>query len=172
MISSKVMYDATYSNKSWCIIAQDIFSLREINQMESTMCAILDWELTVNDPILANFTKAVKADFGEDTSEYPDYPIVFVSRRAARALASMPRDGNSDLTCLFPGFGTHPMPSDSHLESTSSASPTTPVRGPGQETNLNIRGVDISPGLGCVESVPAMHPLKPEMFAYVAPSDW
>jgi hypothetical protein len=34
MISSKAMCDDTYSNKSWSVIAQGMFNLREINQME------------------------------------------------------------------------------------------------------------------------------------------
>ncbi|EPQ55679.1 hypothetical protein GLOTRDRAFT_138505 [Gloeophyllum trabeum ATCC 11539] len=33
MIVSKVICDDTYSNKSWCIMGQGMFVLREINQM-------------------------------------------------------------------------------------------------------------------------------------------
>jgi hypothetical protein len=33
MLSSKMICDDTYSNKSWCIMGQ-VFVLREINQME------------------------------------------------------------------------------------------------------------------------------------------
>jgi hypothetical protein len=82
------MCHRTYSNKSWSIVAQGMFSLREVNQMEREMCTYLDWELTVDDPILTNFQKAVKSDFGKQKSVYPNYPTMFVSKRAARAEAS------------------------------------------------------------------------------------
>ncbi len=36
------MYDDTYLNKSRCIIAQGMFTLREINQMEREICNYLD----------------------------------------------------------------------------------------------------------------------------------
>jgi hypothetical protein len=66
MITSKVICNDTYSNKSWRIVAQGMFLLREINQMEREMYSYLDWELTVDNPILSNFETAVRKDFGED----------------------------------------------------------------------------------------------------------
>jgi len=104
------MCDDTYSNKSWCIVAQGMFTLREVNQMEREMCTYLDWELTVDDPILSNFEKAVKEDFREDKDRrtYPNYPTTFVSKRAARAEASTsntPFDEKSHTTSPVPGFG-------------------------------------------------------------------
>ena len=47
MIASKVICDDTYSNKSWGIVGQEMFQLREVNQMEREMCQYLDWELNV-----------------------------------------------------------------------------------------------------------------------------
>ncbi|KDQ07966.1 hypothetical protein BOTBODRAFT_38408, partial [Botryobasidium botryosum FD-172 SS1] len=47
MIASKIICDDTYSNKSWCVVVQGMFSLREINQMERETCAYLEWVLTV-----------------------------------------------------------------------------------------------------------------------------
>jgi hypothetical protein len=44
-------------------VAQGMFTLREINQMEMEMCNYLDWELTVDDPTLANSQDTVKGDF-------------------------------------------------------------------------------------------------------------
>jgi hypothetical protein len=38
MIASKVICDDTYLNKSWSIVGQGMFQLREINQMERKMC--------------------------------------------------------------------------------------------------------------------------------------
>jgi hypothetical protein len=47
MIASKVICDDTYSNKSWSIVGQGMFQLREVNQMEREMYQYLDWELNV-----------------------------------------------------------------------------------------------------------------------------
>jgi hypothetical protein len=88
MIASKVICDDTYSNKSWSIVAQGMFTLREINQMEREMCNYLDWELTVDNPILSNFQIMVKEDFRSSQGPYPTYPLKLVSKRAARAAAS------------------------------------------------------------------------------------
>ena len=41
-IESKVICDDTYSNKSWSIVAQGMFTLWEINQMEREVCSYLD----------------------------------------------------------------------------------------------------------------------------------
>ena len=39
MLSSKIICDDTYSNKSWCIVGQGMFALWEIDQMEQVMCS-------------------------------------------------------------------------------------------------------------------------------------
>ena len=39
MLSSKIICDGTYSNKSWCIVGQGMFALWEIDQMERAMCS-------------------------------------------------------------------------------------------------------------------------------------
>jgi hypothetical protein len=58
MIASKVIRDDTYSNKSWSIVRQGMFRLREINQMEREMCQYLDWELNVEPSTLKEFEGA------------------------------------------------------------------------------------------------------------------
>jgi hypothetical protein len=88
MIASKVICDDTYSNKSWAIVAQGMFTLREINQMEREMCSYLDWELTVDNPILQNFEAMVTHDFSSPNPPYPTYSLQMVSKRAAKAAAS------------------------------------------------------------------------------------
>jgi hypothetical protein len=45
MIASKVVCDDTYSNQSWCVVGQKMFSLKEMNQMEREMCGYLEWNL-------------------------------------------------------------------------------------------------------------------------------
>ncbi|KAF9565604.1 hypothetical protein CPC08DRAFT_704591 [Agrocybe pediades] len=197
MISSKVMCDDTYSNKSWCIVAQGMFSLREVNQMEREMCTYLDWELTVDNPILSDFEKAVRNDFREEQRSYPNYPTTFVSKRARRAeqdasgaAASMETE-KSSTTSPVPGFGQSraspakqsskgwtdpntpdtPSPTFSNATSpASSGSPTTPVGG--HDTNPKIRGIDVSPNFGPAVEVPVVHPLKTKMFSFAIPSGW
>jgi hypothetical protein len=87
MIASKVMCDDTYSNKSWSVVAQ-IFSVREINQMEREMCGYLDWELKVEGDILASFQTKVLHDFAPVQGPYPTYSLQDVSKRAAKVAAS------------------------------------------------------------------------------------
>ncbi|CAL1711356.1 unnamed protein product [Somion occarium] len=55
MLASKVMCDDTYSNKSWSIVGQGMFALREINQMEREMCSYLEWQLNVEPALLREF---------------------------------------------------------------------------------------------------------------------
>jgi hypothetical protein len=191
MISSKVMCDDTYSNKSWCIVAQGMFTLREVNQMEREMCNYLDWELTVDDPILTNFELAVKADFRETRATYPNYPTTFVSKRAARAEASTsntPFDEKSNSASPIPTFTSRQNPASSTKTTPSmpskaswSADPNTPdTPSPsfsnsasptssgspatpvsGPETNPKIRGIDSSPSFGPTEIVPSSSTVHP-----------
>ncbi|KAL1745051.1 hypothetical protein HDZ31DRAFT_12210, partial [Schizophyllum fasciatum] len=88
MIASKVMCDDTYSNKSWSVVAQGLFNLREINQMEREMCGYLDWELVVDGEILQWFEERVRKDFGQNQETYPNYRLMQVSRRAMKAAGS------------------------------------------------------------------------------------
>jgi hypothetical protein len=201
MISSKVMCDDTYSNKSWSVVAQGMFNLREINQMEREMCNYLEWELTAANPMLSTFEMAVKKDFSEQKQLYPTYPTSFVSKRAARAEASTsnsPFQEHSSTSSPVPGFtqkgpsaakikpGTPtkgswssdhnspdtPSPTFSHTTSpASSGSPATPVGG-GPDSNPKIRGVDLSPVFGVTEGSHTSHPLKSKMFAFAIPSGW
>jgi len=87
MLASKVMCDDTYSNKSWCVVAQHMFTLQEVNQMEREMYNGLNGELTIYPSELSDFEKAVREDFGEDMdlSTYPTYSTTFVSKQAAKA---------------------------------------------------------------------------------------
>ncbi|KDQ08138.1 hypothetical protein BOTBODRAFT_89649, partial [Botryobasidium botryosum FD-172 SS1] len=64
MIASKIIRDNTYSNKSWCVVGQGMFSLREINQIEREMCAYLEWVLTVPKEELEVFEAEPKKEYG------------------------------------------------------------------------------------------------------------
>lgn len=47
MLASKVLCDDTYSNKSWTIVGQGLFTLRDINTMEVELFAFLDYRVNV-----------------------------------------------------------------------------------------------------------------------------
>lgn len=64
MLASKVICDDTYSNQSWCIVGQKMFSLKEINQMEREMCGYLDFALNVSGEEVAEFEAYVRAEHG------------------------------------------------------------------------------------------------------------
>lgn len=74
MLASKVICDDTYSNKSWSIVGQGMFALREINQMEREMCSYLEWQLNVEPKMLSEFEAKVKRDF-KGTGPYPNYAL-------------------------------------------------------------------------------------------------
>ncbi|KAG2063270.1 hypothetical protein BDR04DRAFT_988616, partial [Suillus decipiens] len=79
MLASKVICDDTYSNKSWSIVAQGMFQLREINRMERDMCQYLEWELNVDPVTLGEFEDMVKKDFiGQ--GPYPTYILPLSSK--------------------------------------------------------------------------------------------
>ncbi|KAF8070746.1 hypothetical protein FPV67DRAFT_1041364 [Lyophyllum atratum] len=198
MIASKVICDDTYSNKSWGIVAQGMFSLREINQMEREMCNYLEWELSVDNAILITFEKRLREDFRSPNGPYPSYPLSMVSRRAARAAASAsatPVPEPNDTTSPIPNFGnqrpqttpsvspqpaptwtsprTPDTPSPSFSTSTSpasSASPATPVGG--EDYSARVRGLDTPPVFTLSRDMPPIHPLKGQMFAMAMPSNW
>ncbi|KAI0079277.1 hypothetical protein K474DRAFT_1673492 [Panus rudis PR-1116 ss-1] len=74
MLASKVMCDDTYSNKSWSIVGQGMFALREINQMEREMCSYLEWQLNVEPEQLKEFEEKVRRDF-KGPGPYPTYTV-------------------------------------------------------------------------------------------------
>ncbi|KAF5355148.1 hypothetical protein D9756_005453 [Leucocoprinus leucothites] len=202
MIASKVICDDTYSNKSWAIVAQGMFSLREVNQMEREMCGYLDWEITVDNDVLKRFETALFQDFGVDREQYPNYQNAMVSRRAARAAAStsntpMPEPNSS--TSPVPGFAQRKTPSKpqspSQPTSTSSSplssswdTPDTPPssfsnssspastgspRTPNGDEVSHPRIKGIDPSPKFkIDQVPPVHPLKGQMFAFAMPSLW
>ncbi|KLO10907.1 hypothetical protein SCHPADRAFT_798277, partial [Schizopora paradoxa] len=63
MLASKVVCDDMYSNKSWAVVGQRMFALREINQMEREMCGYLEWHLNVPKEDLEAFEREVRRRF-------------------------------------------------------------------------------------------------------------
>ena len=146
MLASKVICDDTYSNKSWSIVAQGMFQLREINQMEREMYQYLEWELNVDLTTLEEFEEMVCKDRGHWLT--PDlHPPVDKEVDAAVLCDPLPphlphqslahqrttlyiRRRPSALCSLTPSYVSPPeTPSPSYLTSSpaSSASPSTPT---------------------------------------------
>ncbi|GAA5858737.1 hypothetical protein JCM8547_004965 [Rhodosporidiobolus lusitaniae] len=63
MLSSKISMDDTYSNKSWQVVGQGLFELREVNQMERELFAFLGWNVVVRDEELEAWVQEVVAPY-------------------------------------------------------------------------------------------------------------
>lgn len=96
MIASKVVCDDTYSNKSWAIVGQHMFTLKEINQMEREMCGYLEWLLNVDPAELRAFEAAVREQFGSRSA-------------AARNLDDLPSPLSADSASSGYSFPTTPV---------------------------------------------------------------
>ena len=110
MIASKVICDDTYSNKSWSIVGQGMFALREINQMEREMCSYLEWQLNIEPSALKEFEQKVRRDF----KGFGPYPTNLLPL-PLRATSLMPsvmsyQPGASALTPVF-ALGSQQVPS-------------------------------------------------------------
>ncbi|KAI0753096.1 hypothetical protein C8Q80DRAFT_1096589 [Daedaleopsis nitida] len=119
MIASKVICDDTYSNKSWSIVGQGMFALREINQMEREMCSYLEWQLNIEPSALKEFEQKVRRDF-KGLGPYPTYVL------PSPAPSPMP----STTPYTAPSNGIAPTPSfaarSQHPPSTSPPKPIPP----------------------------------------------
>ena len=92
MIASKVICNDTYSNKSWRIVGQNLYTLKEVNQMEREMCSYLEWLLHVEAPELEAFTQRVKKEYGPDCGPNPPrWSPPHCSRPSRRSSTRHPR---------------------------------------------------------------------------------
>ncbi|EPT02571.1 hypothetical protein FOMPIDRAFT_1047913 [Fomitopsis schrenkii] len=161
MIASKVICDDTYSNKSWSIVGQAMFALREINQMEREMCSYLEWQLNIEPEALKEFEAKVRRDF-KGQGPYPTYvlpspaPTPVPSTTPYGATSNMPpsfaaRPSTSppkptpmpvETSAAYPSPPTSPdtpdTPEQSYSTSTSPASSASPSTPPGF-VDANIR---------------------------------
>ncbi|KAG8724152.1 hypothetical protein FRC11_002194, partial [Ceratobasidium sp. 423] len=64
IIASKLTCDSGYTLKSWYYIAQRIFTLHDIDQMEHEMCRDLDWRFRINPKDLTAFELIVHGHYG------------------------------------------------------------------------------------------------------------
>ncbi|KAG8734689.1 hypothetical protein FRC10_011535 [Ceratobasidium sp. 414] len=113
LLASKVTRDGGYLNKTWCVVSQGMFTLREINQMEREMCGFLEWALNVKPEDLRDFEAMVRKEYG--------------SASPTPALAAVPIELRKQLTADYANANPYPSPfstppSPSHSNSTSPAS--------------------------------------------------
>ncbi|EPQ55085.1 hypothetical protein GLOTRDRAFT_41750, partial [Gloeophyllum trabeum ATCC 11539] len=185
MIASKVICDDTYSNKSWCIVGQGMFALREINQMEREMCSYLEWELNVEPSLLKEFEAKVKKDFA-GAGPYPTYTVPPPLSRKP----SSPKPSSNPLppppvpvpTPYEKPYPTTPpltpdTPSSMYSDSSSpmSSSPPTPPDGGDIIIDRKLQLVsDASDKIRTADVVKALPKSKigREAFAFAAPAVW
>jgi len=111
MLASKIICDDTYSNKSWCIVGQGMFALREINQMEREMCSYLEWQLNVDPTTLRDFQARVQHDFAGPGP----YPPTVLPQPAPAPFTHQSSTGNinSSTGTSIPAFAPRvPLPKD------------------------------------------------------------
>ncbi|KAG9046968.1 hypothetical protein FS837_003304 [Tulasnella sp. UAMH 9824] len=163
MIASKVICDDTYSNKSWCVVGQGMFSLREINQMEREMCSYLEWVLNVKPEELAEFEAEVKRDYGTGglktgvapspvtpttTTNSPSAPVSAPAQPVSvRSAASVQPTTRANISYNPTGTPESSPPSPSHSDSSSptSSEPRTPPT-PDVPSNVTRTAVPTSRG--------------------------
>jgi len=71
MLSSKVICDDTYSNKSWAIVGQGFYELRDVNLMEREMIHYLSFDLTIPGSVLEQFTQTVRTVYKRGVPKTP-----------------------------------------------------------------------------------------------------
>ena len=156
MIASKIICDDTYSNKSWCIVGQGMFALREINQMEREMCSYLEWQLNVEPSILRDFEAQVRRDFA-GPGPYPQ--IILPQPSPSTFPHSIPTASASTSTSI-PMFGPRtspPKPTQPPIASHSISYPPTP------ETPASSHSTSTSPA----SSISPQTPQDPQVGDFV-----
>lgn len=154
MIAWKIICDKTYSNKSWCVVAQGMFSLREINRMEREMCCYLEWQLNVDYTTLKRFECMVRRDFRCNRGPFPVYGFADV----------FPCDGKAGW--ISSSVLAYDVSSSTHSSPDGPSSNCVGVGDP--------EGVDLSLMLPecCEEEMHGMPSVGSETYTCVAPSTW
>lgn len=170
MIASKVVCDNTYSNKSWAIVGQGLFQLREINQMEREMCGYLEWQLNIDHLELESFTEKTQAEFGSGTVP----PILPVTSSVAPSLPKAALAAPSTLSRIPQSYESSSMAVDTaspatimtsagdnedeeELESPSNSLTSSPASSAALNTppsNTNMDGAGVVSGFGGLMGVP------------------
>ena len=133
LIASKAIRDDTYSNKSWCIVGQGTFALREINQMEREMCSYLEWQLNVEPNALKEFEAMVRRDFKGPGP----YPAHYTLPAPTSGPFAHPKPSTNNIPTAILSFGpgappsppltTSPVPTDKSSRRSSADAYPVPV---------------------------------------------
>ncbi|THH16171.1 hypothetical protein EW146_g4417, partial [Bondarzewia mesenterica] len=153
MIASKIICDDTYSNKSWSILGQGMFALREINQMEREMCSYVEWQLNVEPQVLRDFEAKVRRNFA-GPGPYPPIvlpqpsPSTFSNHRIHIHHDSFLRPAHVPTHCLvlLHAHRPHPSTQPAHLVPPPPPTPPPPLpQAPSHPKPLSILKAATSP---------------------------
>lgn len=59
----KFLCDDSFSNRSWCSVAGDRYTVQDVNKMERDMCGLLDWQLGFALEDVVRFERAIRKEF-------------------------------------------------------------------------------------------------------------
>lgn len=147
MLASKSSCDDTYSNKSWTIVGQGLFSLREVNQMERELFGYLGFKVNVEPEDLDDFVFGLEQGRIHAPIEptTPDIKAIHLQRTATQEDVSMAQDGVE-------------QEQDGSDEGLCGLSPTTPERSqfvPPHPRYNNRASIDGYPSMGSQRMVSA-----------------
>ncbi|BGP28515.1 hypothetical protein JCM10296v2_000250 [Rhodotorula toruloides] len=114
MLSSKISMDDTYSNKSWQIVGQGLFELREVNQMERELFAFLGWNVVVRSEELDAWVQEVVAPY-EAEKELALSLAKAAQQQQRRTMEDRKRRRDLDLQIPTPSSSTSRSPSPNTL---------------------------------------------------------
>ncbi|BGP04456.1 hypothetical protein JCM10049v2_000257 [Rhodotorula toruloides] len=114
MLSSKISMDDTYSNKSWQIVGQGLFELREVNQMERELFAFLGWNVVVRSEELDDWVQEVVAPY-EAEKELALSLAKAAQQQQRRTMEDRKRRRDLDLQIPTPSSSTSRSPSPNTL---------------------------------------------------------
>lgn len=161
MLASKSTCDDTYSNKSWTIVGQGLFSLREVNQMERELFGYLGFKVNVENEELSEFVDGLEHGRIHTSTVTPPASVTSPALATPEVIPSVV---HSPMTSDTPSFGSaassqsslpstspyhhnHHRGSISSTTSSSSASSSSyrpPVVGPSLSSRASIAGYPAS----------------------------
>ncbi|WVQ82381.1 hypothetical protein IAT38_004509 [Cryptococcus sp. DSM 104549] len=149
MIASKVICDDTYSNQSWGIVAQKMFALKEINQMEREMCGYLEWNLNFAPREVEDFEAALRAEHGPRA----------VARASSGGSTSAQSEASSSSAAAQPARSSYPTP-ETTPDAQVSARPIRSV--PSSFKNRPYQTQPVAPQASAPSPPPFSHQISPQ----------
>ncbi|KPV78078.1 uncharacterized protein RHOBADRAFT_50591 [Rhodotorula graminis WP1] len=110
MLSSKISMDDTYSNKSWQIVGQGLFELREVNQMERELFAFLGWNVVVRDEELDGWIQDVVTPYEAERELARSLAVAAQQQQQRKSLEDRKRRRDSRPPTPSPSTSRSPSP--------------------------------------------------------------